>query len=205
MAACIRSSRISTRCCEWRSRRASNKCSCTASWTAATRRRRAAPATCGEIQKKMRTIGVGRIASVSGRYYAMDRDKRWERIERAFDAMVLGNGRKGHGSGGGRRALLRKGRDRRVHRAGHHRRRAQRAGGPDPRRRCGDLLQLPRRPRARDDHGADRCETRAPVAVARAQESALRHHDAVRQDVHAAVRAAARASRTTSWPMSWRS
>ena len=47
-----------------------------------------------ELEKEMRTIGVGRIASVSGRYYAMDRDKRWERIERAFSAMVLGNGEK---------------------------------------------------------------------------------------------------------------
>ena len=47
-----------------------------------------------ELEKQMRTIGVGRIASVSGRYYAMDRDKRWERIERAFGAMVLGNGQK---------------------------------------------------------------------------------------------------------------
>jgi 2,3-bisphosphoglycerate-independent phosphoglycerate mutase len=47
-----------------------------------------------EIQKQMRAIGVGKIASVSGRYYAMDRDKRWERIERAFGAMVLGNGEK---------------------------------------------------------------------------------------------------------------
>jgi 2,3-bisphosphoglycerate-independent phosphoglycerate mutase len=48
-----------------------------------------------QIEQQMRTIGVGRIASVSGRYYAMDRDKRWERIERAFNAMVLGNGQKG--------------------------------------------------------------------------------------------------------------
>jgi 2,3-bisphosphoglycerate-independent phosphoglycerate mutase len=47
-----------------------------------------------ELEKELRTIGVGRIASVSGRYYAMDRDKRWERIERAFGAMVLGNGEK---------------------------------------------------------------------------------------------------------------
>jgi 2,3-bisphosphoglycerate-independent phosphoglycerate mutase len=39
-------------------------------------------------------IGVGKIASVSGRYYAMDRDKRWDRIERASGAMVLGNGLK---------------------------------------------------------------------------------------------------------------
>lgn len=47
-----------------------------------------------ELQRKMAEYGVGRIASVSGRYYAMDRDKRWERIERAFGAMVLGNGEK---------------------------------------------------------------------------------------------------------------
>jgi 2,3-bisphosphoglycerate-independent phosphoglycerate mutase len=47
-----------------------------------------------ELQQQMQTIGVGRIASVSGRYYAMDRDKRWERIEKAFNAMALGNGEK---------------------------------------------------------------------------------------------------------------
>jgi 2,3-bisphosphoglycerate-independent phosphoglycerate mutase len=45
-----------------------------------------------QLERKMAEYGVGRIASVSGRYYAMDRDKRWERIERAFGAMVLGNG-----------------------------------------------------------------------------------------------------------------
>jgi len=47
-----------------------------------------------QIQKEMNTIGVGKIASVSGRYYAMDRDKRWERIEQAFNALVLGSGQK---------------------------------------------------------------------------------------------------------------
>jgi 2,3-bisphosphoglycerate-independent phosphoglycerate mutase len=47
-----------------------------------------------QLQKEMRQIGIGQIASVSGRYYAMDRDKRWDRIERAFGAMVLGNGEK---------------------------------------------------------------------------------------------------------------
>ncbi|HWQ55561.1 MAG TPA: 2,3-bisphosphoglycerate-independent phosphoglycerate mutase [Bryobacteraceae bacterium] len=47
-----------------------------------------------EIQKQLAEIGVGRIASVIGRYWAMDRDKRWERVERAFGAMVLGNGEK---------------------------------------------------------------------------------------------------------------
>ncbi len=47
-----------------------------------------------QIEKELRLIGTGRIASVSGRYYAMDRDKRWERVERAFGAMVLGKGEK---------------------------------------------------------------------------------------------------------------
>ena len=47
-----------------------------------------------QLQKQMREIGAGKVASVSGRYYAMDRDKRWDRIERAFGAMVLGNGEK---------------------------------------------------------------------------------------------------------------
>jgi 2,3-bisphosphoglycerate-independent phosphoglycerate mutase len=40
------------------------------------------------LQREIRSIGLGRIATVVGRYYAMDRDKRWERIERAKSAMV---------------------------------------------------------------------------------------------------------------------
>ena len=47
-----------------------------------------------QVEKKLGELGIGKIASVSGRYYAMDRDKRWDRIERAFGAMVLGNGLK---------------------------------------------------------------------------------------------------------------
>jgi 2,3-bisphosphoglycerate-independent phosphoglycerate mutase len=43
------------------------------------------------LQQKMREYEVGKIASVSGRYYAMDRDRRWEREKLAFDAMVKGN------------------------------------------------------------------------------------------------------------------
>jgi 2,3-bisphosphoglycerate-independent phosphoglycerate mutase len=46
------------------------------------------------LQREMRGIGVGRIATVSGRYYAMDRDKRWDRIELARAAMVDGAGEK---------------------------------------------------------------------------------------------------------------
>jgi 2,3-bisphosphoglycerate-independent phosphoglycerate mutase len=45
-----------------------------------------------QLQQQMRQTQIGRIASINGRYYAMDRDKRWDRIERAFGAMVLGNG-----------------------------------------------------------------------------------------------------------------
>jgi len=45
-----------------------------------------------ELEAKLREIGVGRIASVMGRYYAMDRDKRWERVSQAYNAMVLGQG-----------------------------------------------------------------------------------------------------------------
>jgi 2,3-bisphosphoglycerate-independent phosphoglycerate mutase len=46
------------------------------------------------LQREIRRIGVGRIATVCGRYYAMDRDKRWDRIERAKSAMVEGTGEK---------------------------------------------------------------------------------------------------------------
>jgi 2,3-bisphosphoglycerate-independent phosphoglycerate mutase len=44
------------------------------------------------MQAKCKEIGVGEIASVVGRYYAMDRDKRWERIERAYKMLVSGEG-----------------------------------------------------------------------------------------------------------------
>ena len=44
------------------------------------------------LQNHMNTIGLGQIAVISGRYYAMDRDKRWERVEKAYDAMTLGQG-----------------------------------------------------------------------------------------------------------------
>ncbi len=45
-----------------------------------------------ELEAKLAEIGVGSIASVMGRYYAMDRDNRWERVKLAYDAMVLGQG-----------------------------------------------------------------------------------------------------------------
>ena len=48
-----------------------------------------------QLQQKMRACGVGKVATVSGRYYAMDRDRRWEREKKAFDAMVFGDGKGG--------------------------------------------------------------------------------------------------------------
>ncbi|MEN8252877.1 MAG: 2,3-bisphosphoglycerate-independent phosphoglycerate mutase [Patescibacteria group bacterium] len=44
------------------------------------------------IQKECQKIGVGKIASLTGRYYAMDRDKRWDRIGKTYHALVLGEG-----------------------------------------------------------------------------------------------------------------
>ena len=44
------------------------------------------------LQAKCEELGVGRIATVMGRYYAMDRDKRWERVQQAYEAMVYGEG-----------------------------------------------------------------------------------------------------------------
>ena len=45
-----------------------------------------------QLQKKMDEIGVGKIASLSGRYYAMDRDNNWDRVEKAYDALTAGEG-----------------------------------------------------------------------------------------------------------------
>ncbi len=57
------------------------------------------PPTSGEsyivqLQEKIKEKGVGKIASISGRFYAMDRDKRWERVEKAYNALVKGEGEK---------------------------------------------------------------------------------------------------------------
>ena len=47
-----------------------------------------------QIEARLRAIGVGRIASVSGRYWAMDRDNRWDRVERAYRMLVFGDSAK---------------------------------------------------------------------------------------------------------------
>ena len=45
-----------------------------------------------ELEDKMSKLGIGKVATVMGRYYAMDRDNRWERVQCAYDAMVLRSG-----------------------------------------------------------------------------------------------------------------
>jgi 2,3-bisphosphoglycerate-independent phosphoglycerate mutase len=47
----------------------------------------------GRLKEDLGRLGMGQIATVMGRYYAMDRDNRWERVEKAYAAMVLGRGR----------------------------------------------------------------------------------------------------------------
>lgn len=44
------------------------------------------------LENKMAEIGVGKVASLSGRYYAMDRDNNWDRVEKAYDSLVTGDG-----------------------------------------------------------------------------------------------------------------
>jgi 2,3-bisphosphoglycerate-independent phosphoglycerate mutase len=45
-----------------------------------------------QLEAKMKEIGVGKIASISGRYYAMDRDNNWDRVKKAYDSLTIGEG-----------------------------------------------------------------------------------------------------------------
>ena len=47
-----------------------------------------------ELESELAKIGTGKIATIAGRYYGMDREKRWERVEKAYAAMVYGEGNK---------------------------------------------------------------------------------------------------------------
>ncbi|RAS81219.1 2,3-bisphosphoglycerate-independent phosphoglycerate mutase [Priestia endophytica] len=44
------------------------------------------------LQEQIKEVGIGKIATISGRYYSMDRDKRWDRVEKAYRAMAYGEG-----------------------------------------------------------------------------------------------------------------
>lgn len=47
-----------------------------------------------ELEKKMQELGIGEVASVMGRYYAMDRDKNWDRVQKAYDVLTKAEGEK---------------------------------------------------------------------------------------------------------------
>lgn len=53
---------------------------------------KSAAASLEAMERKCAALGVGRITSICGRYYAMDRDKRWDRVQRAYDLLTLGKG-----------------------------------------------------------------------------------------------------------------
>ncbi|MDD1760873.1 MAG: 2,3-bisphosphoglycerate-independent phosphoglycerate mutase [Methanothrix sp.] len=53
---------------------------------------RSALAYFSELEEKIREIGVGRVATISGRYYTMDRDRRWERVEKSYRCLTEGQG-----------------------------------------------------------------------------------------------------------------
>ena len=51
-----------------------------------------------ELEKKMQQLGVGEVASVMGRYYAMDRDKNWDRVQKAYNVLTKAEGEKAEGA-----------------------------------------------------------------------------------------------------------
>ena len=68
----------------------------TASWTAVTHRPHPVKDfVAGARLTKMAELGVGKVATVMGRYYAMDRDNRWDRVEQAYNALTKGEGDSG--------------------------------------------------------------------------------------------------------------
>ena len=103
-----------------------------------------------ELQAKLKEIGAGKIATVIGRYYAMDRDNRWERVELAWKLIFLGEGTYTDDRGRRGEGRIRREENRRV----HARVRLREGAAPAHRRgRRHSLLQLPRRPRAATQPG----------------------------------------------------
>ncbi len=99
--------------------------------------------------------GRGKIATVSGRYYAMDRDKRWDRVARAYQALVFSSGlHAASATEAVEAAYARDESDEFIQPTVIFRRR--RARRSDPRWRRRHFLQLPRRPRAPDHPGIER-------------------------------------------------
>ena len=130
-----------------------------------------------QVEAKLKELGRGRIATVTGRYYAMDRDKRWDRVERAWRAIVEGEGIAASSAREAVEDVVRRGQERRIRRAARDRR-----AHADGRWRPGYLLQLPRRPRARIDRRT-RARRILRFRAAAIPEDRLRLHDRIRSIV----------------------
>ena len=64
-----------------------------------------------QLEDDIKEVGAGRIVSITGRYYAMDRDNRWDRVELAYDALTLGTGLAANSSGEAIKAAYDRGED----------------------------------------------------------------------------------------------
>ena len=154
------------------------------------------------LEAAIAAAGVGRIASVSGRYWAMDRDKRWERTRLAYDTIVHGEGPSATSAGAViEAAYADKVTDEFIKphvvvgADGAARR-------PDPRRRLGGALQLPRRSHASDRAGAGVRGLRRLRSLARRRVAARRadDDDGVRPEVHVPDRLPAGSRRAATSP-----
>ena len=112
----------------------------------------------GRRSRRHGPLGVGRFGVVSGRYYAMDRDTRWDRVKLAYDALVHGEGFFAADAQAAVDAAYEPRRDRRVHAADRSSRRS--TTSRVARRRRLPLLQLPPRPGARAHAGLHRARLR---------------------------------------------
>jgi len=106
-----------------------------------------------QVEAKMKELGVGQVATVSGRYWAMDRDNRWPRVEKAFNAIVNGVGPKFPSAAAAIQSYYEKPTETNmsgdeIHHAVGHRGLQRRPAGECPRRGFGAVLQLPRGPAA---------------------------------------------------------
>ena len=154
----------------------------TRSSTGATSRRARRFHSSSKPQAKLAQLKCGRIATVIGRYYAMDRDNRWDRTERAWRAIVEAEGIAARDAKSAVERRLRRRSERRIRRAA-----SDRGSRADRGRRPGDLLQLPRRPRAPDDRRA-RARKFHRLQAAAFSQSRIRVHDRVRSQLRPADR-----------------
>ena len=146
-----------------------------------------------DVDAQLKKIGVGKLASAVGRYYAMDRDKRWERLEIAWKMLTRGEGKvvddlaaaveaaySGANNADGKDLT-----DEFVKPLLHARPRRQAAGDDRGRRRL-LFFELPRRPRAPADAGAARARVPAFRSHAAPQAGGVRDHDPVRRQARRA-------------------